>query len=149
MSVDTVITVIAGPACVIYLILTRRSIGMMRAGDEEWRQRWRQLDPARRNSIRRRMKRGEAVPDREDAELALRAVAQIDHIRTAMAPVTVASMFLVLAVLVSGIVSGSTILIIVGALGLGSSAVFDLISRRQRRAYQTSSAATRRVHRRG
>jgi hypothetical protein len=146
MSADTVITVLAAPACVIYLILTRRSVRMMRAGDEEWRQQWRQLDPARRKSIRKRIKRGEAVLDREDAELAVRAVAQIDYVREAMAPVTRASMFLVLAFLIVGVVSGSTILIVIGAFGLGSSAVFDLLSCRQRRRYQKSTVATRRVH---
>lgn len=146
MSTDAVITVIAAPGCVVYVILTRRSIRMMRAGDEEWRQRWRQLDPARRRSIRKRMKRGEPIPGREDAELALRTVAQITHVRKAMAPVTIASMLLVLAWLVVGAVSGSTILVIVGAFGLVSSAVFGLLSEWQRHRYQMSIAATRRIY---
>jgi hypothetical protein len=146
MSVETVIPAIAAPACAIYLILTRRSIRTLREGDEEWRRRWRQLDSARRKSIRERMKRGEAVLDRGDAELAVRAVAQIDYVRKTMAPVTLASMLLVLAFLVVGVASGSTVLIIVGAFGLGSCAVLGLVSRRQRRRYQKSTAATRRIH---
>ena len=146
MSGDTVITVIAAPGCVVYLILTRRSIRMMRAGDEEWRHRWRQMDPARRRSIRRQMKQGEAVPDIEDAELAVRAVAQVEYVRRSMAPVTRWSMLLVVAGLIAGVVFGSNILIIVGAFGLVSFAVLDLLSRWQRHRYQMSIAATRRFH---
>jgi hypothetical protein len=110
VSADAVIMLLAAPACVVYAILTRRSIRIMRAGDEEWRRRWRQLDSGRRRSIRQRMKRGEAVPDREDAELALRAMAQANYIRKANAPPMLASMLLVLAGFVAGAAAGSTIL---------------------------------------
>lgn len=84
--------------------------------------------------------------DREDAELAVRAVAQIDYVRKAMAPMTLISLVLVLAILVVGVVSASTVLIVVGGVGLGCGAVLDLLSRRQRHLYQKSAAATRRVH---
>jgi hypothetical protein len=63
MNAGTVIPVIAAPACVIYLVMVRRSMTMMPAGDEEWRQRWRQLDPARRKAVRDCMKRGDPVLD--------------------------------------------------------------------------------------
>jgi Zn-dependent membrane protease YugP len=76
----------------------------------------------------------------------VRAVAQLDYVRNAIAPVTLTSLVIVLAFLVVGFVSESTILTIVGAFGLGSSTVFGLLSRRQRRRYRTSTAATRRVH---
>lgn len=146
MSTDTAIMVIAAPACVVYLVLARRSIRAMRGGDEDWRRRWRQLDPDRRQSIRKRMKSGEAVADREEAELALRAVAQVNHVRIVTAPMTFASTLLVLAWLVVGAVSGSTILIVVGVFGVLSSGLFDLLSRRQRNQYKRSTAATQRLH---
>jgi hypothetical protein len=130
----------------VYVVLALRFIRMSRAGDEDWRHRWRQLDANRRRSIRKRMKRGEAIRDGEDAELALRAVAQINYIRKAMAPVTLVSMFLVVAWLVVGAVSGSAILIIVGACGLVLSGVFGLAARWQRYRYERSTAATRRLH---
>jgi hypothetical protein len=78
------------------------------------------------------MQRGEAVPDPEDAEVAIRAVAQIEYVRRAMPPMIRVSMLLVVAFLVTGVVSGSTILIVIGALGVGSATVFGLFSRRQR-----------------
>jgi hypothetical protein len=37
MNAGTVIPVIAAPACVIYLVMVRRSMTMMPAGDEEWK----------------------------------------------------------------------------------------------------------------
>ena len=146
MSTDTVIAVIAVPACVIYLILTRRSIRMMRGGDEEWRQQWRQLDRERRRSIHRCMKRGEAVIDRADAELAVGAAAQVDHVRKATAPTTLMSQLFVLAILVLGVISGSTILIIGMVVALASGTIFDLLARRQQHQYRKSIAATQRVH---
>ena len=146
MSANGAVAVILGPASVIHVILARRSIRLIRAGDNEWRQRWRGLDPDRRRSIRQRMKRGEPVLDREDAELALRADAQIDHVRGAIAPIALASQLLVVGFLVVGVVSGSVIFIIIGASGLGSGAVIDVLSRRQRRRSHTSAAATRRLH---
>jgi hypothetical protein len=146
MTPETVITIILAPACVVYLIVTRRAIRRMRQGDEEWRQRWRQLDPPRRKAIRAHMKRGEAVPDREDAELAIRAVAQIDYVKRAMAPMTLFSVFLVVVFLGVGVVSGDTIFIVIGAVGAGSALLFDVLARRQGRRYRQSVAATRAVH---
>jgi hypothetical protein len=40
--------ILAVPGCAIYVIAVRRSIKRLRAGDEEWRRRWRQLDRRRR-----------------------------------------------------------------------------------------------------
>lgn len=146
MGTSAVIAIVALPGCLVSLILTLRSIRLMRSGDEEWRQRWRQLDPQRRNSIRERMKQGEAVLDPEDAELALRAVAQVDYVRKSMAPMTRAAMLLVVVWLVVGVVSGSTVLIVIGAFGLLSSGVLDLLARRQRQRHHVSAVATRRLH---
>jgi hypothetical protein len=72
------------------------------------------------------MKRGEPVLDREHAELAFRAVAQLDCVRKAMAPVTLVLLLLVVAVLVAGVLLGSSILTVLGGFGLGAGGVFDL-----------------------
>lgn len=146
MNGVTVIGLFLGPVAIIDVILTRRFARSARQGDEEWRRRWRELDPARKQSIRRKMKRGEAVPDPEDAELARRAVAQVDYIRKAMAPLVIINMVVVLAFLAVGIASGLTFLIVVAAAGLGSTAVLDVLSRHQRRQHRQSVAATERLH---
>jgi hypothetical protein len=113
MNAGAVIPLIAAPGCAIYLVLVRRAITTMRAGDEDWRQRWRELDPARRKAVRDCMKRGDPVSDRGDAELSLRAVAQVQHVRKAIAPPTFVSLLMVVAFLVAGVVSGSIFLTLV------------------------------------
>jgi hypothetical protein len=143
---EAVVSVIAAPMAALYMMSAHRSIRRMRAGDREWRRRWRELDGSRRKAIRRKMKRGEPVDGAEDAELLVRAVAQTDHVMRAMTPMTVTSLLIVIAMLVGGVVAGVTFLTVCGAVGAGSTALLDLLSLRQRRAYHQSAAATRRRH---
>jgi hypothetical protein len=147
VSPNALLAIILGPAAAfLYLISARASIKRLRTGDEEWRQRWRELDPDRRKAIRARMKSGEAVQDHEDAELSLRAIAQVNYVRKAMAPMSRSGLLLVVLVLVVGVITDSVVFLALGVFGLGSGAVFDLLARRQRKRYQRSATATKRIH---
>jgi hypothetical protein len=143
---EAVVSVLAAPLAAIYMMSAHRSIRRMRAGDAEWRRRWRQLDRSRRRTIRQKMKRGQPVDRPEDAEVLVRAVAQTDHIMYAMTPMTVTSRLIVIAMLIGGIAAGVPFLIVCGVVGAGSTTLLDLLSRSQRRAYHKSAAATRRRH---
>lgn len=140
------LTIVLVPVAALYVISARQSIKRLRTGDEEWRRRWRELDPSRRKAIRARMKSGEAVQDHKDAELSLRAIAQVDYVRKVMAPMSRTGLLLVVFWLVVGVITGSIVLVAVGVFSLGSGAVFDLLARRQRKRYQRSATATKRIH---
>jgi hypothetical protein len=71
IALSFVVIVLAVPAVVVMHRATRR---MRKEGDQDWRERWRALDPERRKRILATMRRGEALTDPEDAELGARAV---------------------------------------------------------------------------
>ena len=91
------------------------------------------------------MKRGEAVEREEDAELARRAARQLEYVRKATRPLSIAGGGMVAFILIAGILSGSTGLAICGAVGLGGSALFGVLSQRQRHKFRQSLAATERL----
>jgi Flp pilus assembly protein TadB len=128
----------------VYSTLAFRSTKSMRRGsDEELRRQWRALDRDRRKSINGSLRRGEAVRDQEDADLALRVVAQVERVRRSLRTIELVSWVMFLVLLVALIVLDHTTL----AVGLGVVlAIFALLTafsawhwRRLRRA----AAATR------
>lgn len=129
------------------LVLTRRTTRKLRAGDEEWVERWRALDPERREAILHTMRSGEAVRDPEDAEFALRGVAQLEYVRGVIQPLTIASTPATLAILIGGVVAEKGVLVVVAGAGLAFSVVTGVLARRQNRQFQRSAEATRRISR--
>ena len=115
--------------------------------DEEWRAQWRALDPQRRKRINRAMRRGEAVRDPADSEVALRAIAQVEMTRRAMRPIELLSWPMVLIVFAFGVVIiGSGTAIVVGfGIVLVVLALSTLASEWQRRRLRQSAEATRRL----
>jgi hypothetical protein len=141
--VDIALSVLGLVALVSTALVLPGSLRSMRAGDEEWRARWRRLAPDRRRSILRTMRRGEPVRDRLDAELAIRAVAQLDHVRRALRPLHATYVPLLVAMVVIGLAGGWTGLAVIAGAGLAASALLAGIARQRRRRLQESVERTR------
>lgn len=140
-----VLTLVLLAVAGIYLVLVRRSTSRLRHGDREWRERWRALEPARRRTILQTMRQGQPVHDPEDAELALRAISQIDYVRTAMRPIDLFLTPALIVVAIAGIFVGLPVLAVIAGVGLAVSAVLHLLSSRRRRRLQRSADATRQL----
>jgi hypothetical protein len=72
-----------------HLILVPRAIRRMRAvkeGGPEFHRRWRELEPARRRAITRAIRRGRAVSDPRETELALEAIRNGERVFAAIRP---------------------------------------------------------------
>jgi hypothetical protein len=67
----------------VYLVVHRR---LRPTGSQEWRQRWKRIDRPRRRRIARAVRRGEAVRDPRDAELAIELIDQIERQMAALQP---------------------------------------------------------------
>jgi LPXTG-motif cell wall-anchored protein len=138
---------ILGAALLLWAPLVPRFLAKVRQGDEEWRRRWRALDRGRRRAILRTMRKGQPVAEPEDADLALRAIAQIDHVRRAMRPLEWIGLGALVAILIDGIVSGDDGLLLIPAAGLALTLSLGALSWRRRRQLERSAAATRRLKR--
>jgi hypothetical protein len=88
-------------------------------------------------------RQGGAVSGTEDAELALRAVAQVEFVRRAMLPVNAAVTLGVAALLIAGFLTDENVVAVAGGVGVAVGLVFGLISRRQLRRLRRSAEATR------
>jgi hypothetical protein len=113
--------------------------------DEEWRAQWKALDPQRRKRITQAMRRGEAVREPADAELALRAIAQVEMTRRAMRPIELIAWPMLLVVFAFAVVSiGVSAALVLGfCVVLSFFAVGTLTSEGQRRRLRQSAEATR------
>ena len=139
-------TITALVLIVIWLIITPRTIRRMQHGDSEWRDAWRALDSGRRKTIQRKLRHGQAVEDPGDAELALRAVAQVHHVKEAMHPTSVLGTMVLVVLLVGGIVDDEPVMVIIAGAGLGLSALMGVLSAVQDRRRQLSAQRTRALH---
>lgn len=144
MASEWVLPGVAVAAVVVYGVLIPRWIRRMRHGDEDWRRRWQGLDRDRRAAIAVRLRRGEAVEDPVDAELALRAVAQLGHVRAATRPVNLVSYATIAGLLALGAAGAHVILFAMAPL-LIFGAVTGVLSRRRWARYQRAAEATRRA----
>ena len=125
----------------------RVSTTIRRDSDEDWRAQWKALDPRRRKQITQAIRRGEAVLEPTDRELALRAIAQVEMTRRATRQTELLTwplLFVAFAIAVvyigvsTPLLLGFALLLLVFALG-------TLVSERQRRRLRRSAEATRRL----
>ena len=135
-----VVMLVAGVATVILL---PRFLRDMRAGDREWRRRWRALGSARRRTIMQALRRGEPVVDREDAELALGAVAQLERMDRAMRRLWLVHLPASLALILFGLSARTPVTAIMAALWLAVIAASEALNRWRRRRFQRSVELTR------
>jgi hypothetical protein len=131
------------PAVVVVIVYPRAMKQLREGGDQEWRERWRELDPARRKRILATMRRGEALPP-EDAELGSRAVRQLEFASSAMRPVELAMLPLLLLLIAWGLVEGDVLLVVIPAAGLAFSLPLRVTQgvrrRKMRRSLEASGA---------
>jgi hypothetical protein len=131
---------------VLWSTLAFRSAKSMRRGsDVEWVRQWRALDRSRRKSILRSLRRGEAVRDQEDADLALRAVAQIERVRRSLRMIEFVSWVLFLGLLATWIILAMTVLAISFGVVIAVLALASALSEWQWRRFRRAAAATRSV----
>jgi Flp pilus assembly protein TadB len=118
-----------------------------RESDEEWRAQWKALDPQRRKAITKAMRRGEAIREPADAELALHAIAQVEMTSRAMRPIELIAWPMLVIVFAFAVVSVSvsTVLVLGFCVVLTFFAVGTLASEWQQRRLRQSAEATRRL----
>ena len=130
----------------LYAFIARRSAKSMRqASDPDWKRQWRALDRRRRKSIRGSLRRGEAVRDPADVDLALGAVAQIERVRGSMRMIENVSWVLFAGLLVALLALGQTGLAIGLAVVLAALGVASVVSAWQWRRFRKAAEATRRL----
>jgi Flp pilus assembly protein TadB len=130
----------------VYATLAFRAAKSMRRGtDEEWKRQWRELDPQRRKQIRRSLRRGEAVREPQDADLALRAVAQVKRVRRSLRPLNLASPLMFLLLVVTLVSLGEATAAVVFGVVLGVLALLWVVPAWTWKRYRQSAAATRRL----
>jgi hypothetical protein len=133
-------------ASIAALVVVPRALRDMKAeSDDEWRRAWKHLEPGRRKAIRAKMARGEAIEDPDDAELALRAAAQVERVRQALRPVKWIFGGLLFALVVTVALTGPRLLAVLIGAGLASSASLSAFAWHRRRRLLQSVEATRRV----
>jgi hypothetical protein len=134
------VLVVAGIATVVLLPRFLRDV---RAVDREWRRRWRALGVTRRRSIMRALRRGEPVCDREHAELALGAVAELERMDRAMRRLWLVHLPASVALILFGLSVGTPVTAIMAALWLALIAASEALNRWRRKRFQRSVELTR------
>jgi hypothetical protein len=130
----------------VHLPLFRPSIRRLRALKEEgrdFRRRWRELAPARRREITRAIRRGEAVTDPQEAELALEAIRNGERVAEAVRPLQLLYAPALVGFLVFGFVEHSRFLIIFGVAVVGFVAATWLLGWQRIRKLRAAAGATR------
>jgi hypothetical protein len=140
-----VATVLAILGVALLVVLLRFTKSVHQGSDEEWRRKWQALDANRRKAIRRSMRRGEPVHDREDAELSLRSIAQVEHVRRAMGPIESVALCMFVVMFWGGLILNDQILAIGGVLGSALIALGLAASALLQRRFRQSAEATRRL----
>jgi hypothetical protein len=128
------------------LVMFRPMIRRLRALKEEgraFRERWRELDPARRREISRTIRRGQAVTDPQEAELALEAIRNGEQVVHALRPLQLVYAPALVGLLVFAFVEHSRFLVVVGAVIAGFVALTSLLQWQRRRKLRAAAAATR------
>ena len=133
-------------ALVLWRVVLPRFRRAMAEGDREWRDRFRALDPVRRDAIRHAMRCGEPVRDPEDVELLLRADAQLDYVHRAMRPLELMMLPIVAALLAFAIEHQIRFMFVIFGVGFAFWLLTGAGVWRQRRRRKQSVAATRRLH---
>ena len=128
------------------LLMCRPAIRRLRALKEEgpaFRERWRQLDPARRREILRAIRRGQPVTDPQEAELALEAIRNGERVAAAVQPFQLLYPPALVAFTVYAFAEHSRFLIVFGAVLVGLVAATWLLQWQRTRRRRSAAAATR------
>ena len=131
---------------VIWVILAPRAARKIRQGDEEWRKAWGALDPARRKAITQKMRRGDPIDDPADAELGLRAIVQVDHVKDAMRLTSVLGTLVLGLLLIGGIVEDEPVRVLIAGAGLALSTLMAGLSWLRQRQRQLAAERTVALH---
>jgi len=130
----------------VHLALFRPALRRLRALKDDgraFRERWRELDPARRREISRTIRRGRPVTDPQEAEIALEAIRNGEQVVNALRPLQIVYAPALAGLLVYGFVEHSRFLIVLGAAVVGFVALTTLLQRQRRRKLRAAAAATR------
>ena len=131
-------------AALVYVLVGTRCIRAIRHGkDEDFLREWRGLDAQRRRTIQVALRRGLAVDSHDDARLALAAVAQADHVHSAMRPMNAAATLTLVALIVDGALSSPRWLAIAAGAALVLDIGLSVVSYRTAQLRRRSAAATR------
>jgi hypothetical protein len=128
------------------LVMFRPMIRRLRALKEEgraFRERWRELDPARRREISRTLRRGQPVTDPQEAKLALEAIRNGERVVEAVRPFQLLYAPALVALVVYASVEHSRFLRIAGAAVAGFVVLTSLLQWQRRRKLRAAAAATR------
>ena len=128
------------------LVMFRPTIRRLRALKEDaraFRERWRELDPARRREISRTIRRGQPVTNPQEAELALEAIRNGERVAEAVRPLQLLYGPALVALVVYALVEHTRFLLIVGAAFVGSFALTWFLQRQRTRKLRAAAAATR------
>ena len=147
MVVDIVAGAVIALDTVVMSLLAPRLLRKMReGGDNEWRENFRALEPARRKAITLAMRRGTPVTDPGDVDLLLRADAQLDHVRRAMRPFELMTLPIAAAALAFAVEHHVRFMLVILGTGFLFWAVTSVGAWRQQRRRKQSVAATRQLH---
>ena len=130
----------------VHLMLFRPTIRRLRAVKEDgrdFRRRWRELEPARRREITHAIRRGHAVTDPQEAELALEAIRNGERVAEAVRPMQILYAPALAGLLVYAFVEHSRFLIVAGAAIAGFVALTSLWQWQRARKLRVAAAATR------
>jgi hypothetical protein len=128
------------------LVMFRPLIRRLRALKEEgrgFRERWRELDPARRREISRTIRRGQPVTDPHEAELALEAIRNGERVAEAVRPFQFVYAPALVALVVYALVEHTRFLLIAAAAIIGFFALTWLLQWQRTRKLRAAAAATR------
>src|SRR5919201_1302791 len=109
-----VLLVVSLAVLVMFRPLLRRLRALKKEG-RAFRERWRELDPARRREISRTIRRGQPVTDPREAELALAAIRNGERVAEAVRPLQLLYGPVLVALVVYALVEHTRFLLITGA----------------------------------
>jgi hypothetical protein len=130
----------------VHLMLFRPTIRRLQALKEDgraFRERWRELDPARRREISRTLRRGRPVTDPQEAELALAAIRNGEQVVHALRPLQLIYAPALVGMLVYAFVEHSRFLVVAAAAVAGFVALTSLLQWHRRRNLRAAADATR------
>ena len=128
------------------LVMFRPLLRRLRALKEEgraFRERWRELDPARRREISRTIRRGQPVTDPQEAKLALEAIRNGERVGEAMRPLQLLYLPAALGFFVFAVFEHSRFLIFFGSALVGLFVAAWVFHRLRMRKIRAAAAATK------
>jgi hypothetical protein len=130
----------------VHLMLFRpaiRRLRVLKVDGRTFRERWRELDPARRREISRTIRRGQPVTDPQDAQLAPEAIRNGERVAEAVRPLQLLYAPALVGFFVYALVERNRFLIVFGAAIVGSMVLARLFVWQRTRKLRAAAAATR------